>query len=329
MRGAAMALAALGLLVSTVATQAQDNAGRPQLGLPADCILHETCFVQQYVDFDPGPGARDYMCQGLSYDGHKGTDISLMSLGAMEAGVPVIASAPGTVRGMRNDMPDRIYTDDMAKALDGRDCGNGVVITHADGWETQYCHMRQGSISVSAGQTVERGTPLGLIGLSGRTQFPHIHISVRKDGQHVDPFDPDGQITCGSPSIDSLWIDTPAYQPGGILAVGLANGVPSFDDIRAGTAAISTLGRDAGALVAWGYGFGGRQNDVMRLTIKGPNGAEIFTNDAVLDKTQAQYFRAAGRRARGDWAPGSYTAQVDLMRDGAVIDSRTTTVITD
>ncbi|MEB8389058.1 M23 family metallopeptidase [Rhodobacteraceae bacterium KMM 6894] len=329
MRGAAFACAALGLWTAVSAAQAQDDAGRPQLGLPADCILGETCFVQQYVDFDPGPGARDYMCQGLSYDGHKGTDFSLISMSAMQAGVTVIASAPGTVRGIRNDMPDRLYTDDMAEVLDGRDCGNGVAITHADGWETQYCHMRRGSVSVHAGQTVERGTPLGLIGLSGRTQFPHIHISVRKDGQPVDPFDPDGIITCGTPSEDSLWIDTPTYQPGGILAVGFANGVPGFDDIRAGTAAMGTLARDEGALVAWGYGFGGRQGDVMRITITGPDGAEVIRDNAVLDKQQAQYFRAAGKRARNDWATGSYTAQVDLMRDGVTIDSQKTTVNVD
>jgi hypothetical protein len=316
----------LGLWAGAIGAQAQDDAGRPQLGLPADCILGETCFVQQYLDFDPGPGAEDYMCQGLSYDGHKGTDFGLMSLAAMQAGVTVIASAPGTVRGMRNDMPDRIYTD---QPLDGRDCGNGVVITHADGWETQYCHMRQGSVSVRTGQTVDRGTPLGLIGLSGRTQFPHIHISVRKDGQPVDPFDPDGQITCGAPSDDSLWIEAPLYQPGGILAVGFANAIPSYDDVRAGTAAMGALARDEGALVAWGFGFGARQGDVMRITITGPDGSEVISSDAAFEKQQAQYFRAAGKRAKGDWATGSYTAQVDFIRDGTLIDSQTTTVVAD
>lgn len=327
MRPAALALAMLGAFAGAFAAQAQDDAGRPELGLPVDCTLNETCFIQQYVDFDPGPGQRDFMCNGLSYDGHKGTDFGLPSLAAMQAGVRVIAAAPGTVRGIRNNMEDRYYTDDMADALDGRDCGNGVAIVHANGWETQYCHLRRGSINVVAGQAVERGTPLGLIGLSGRTQFPHVHLSVRKDGKHVDPFDPDGQITCGAPSTDTLWQDAPAYQPGGVLAAGFATRVPAFDAIRAGTAALDTLPHDAGALVAWGYGFGGRAGDVMGITITGPDGAEVFAHAATLTKDQAQYFRAAGRRARaGDWAPGAYTVQIDLTRAGALIDSHSKTV---
>ncbi|MCZ4354526.1 M23 family metallopeptidase [Roseovarius aestuarii] len=330
MRGTAFALCALGLLAGTSATHGQDTAGRPELGLPAKCVLGETCFVQQYVDFDPEPGWHDYMCQGLSYDGHKGTDFSLMSQRAMQEGVAVIASAPGTVRAIRNNMPDRMYTDDMAEEMKGRACGNGVAIAHANGWETQYCHMRQGSVSVRAGQTVARGTPLGLIGLSGRTQFPHVHLTVRKDGQHVDPFDPDGEIICGSPSQDTLWIDPPHYQPGGILSVGFSDSVPKFDDIRQGTAAMSTLARNAGALVAWGYGFGGRPDDVMRITITAPDGSQVYQNDSKLEKTHAQYFRAAGRRARtGDWAAGTYTAQVDLLRDGKVIDRRSATLNAD
>ena len=65
------------------------------LDFPVDCTLGETCYIQQYVDHDPGPGARDFTCQGLSYDGHKGTDIALPTLAAMAQGVRVRAAAPG------------------------------------------------------------------------------------------------------------------------------------------------------------------------------------------------------------------------------------------
>ena len=33
-----------------------------------------------------------------------------------------------------------------------------------------------------------RGRALGAVGLSGRTEFPHLHISVQKNGKVVDPF---------------------------------------------------------------------------------------------------------------------------------------------
>lgn len=296
----------------------------PMLGLPADCTLGETCFIQQYVDFDPGPGASDFMCEGLSYDGHRGTDFGLPSMRAMRAGVPVIASAPGRVRGIRDGMADRLYTDDMAAELEGKDCGNGVAIRHEGGWETQYCHLRQGSVRVEAGQQVGRGDVLGLIGLSGRTQFPHVHLTLRREGEVVDPFDPDGQITCGAPSRETLWLDAPEYRPGGLLSAGFSTAVPSFDDIKEGIAGRSDLAPDAPALVAWGYAFGGRAGDVMEISIMGPAG-EVFSHTATIDKAQAQFFRAAGRRApSGGWEAGSYSAEISLLRNGAVVDSMTT-----
>ena len=183
------------------------------LSLPIDCTLGDTCYIQNYVDHDPSDAASDFQCGGLTYDTHKGTDFGLISLAAMERGVDVFASAPGTVRGVRNDMRDVLFTSDLSSEINGRDCGNGVVVAHDNGWETQYCHMREGSVSVIVGDLVEPGDVLGQVGLSGRTQFPHVHISVRQGGQLVDPFAPDGVSNCGTLAPYTLWavpIDTPA-----------------------------------------------------------------------------------------------------------------------
>ncbi len=317
----ARSFAALVLLTGAATALAE-----PRLSLPADCTLGETCFIQQYPDIDPGPGAQDYLCERLSYDGHKGTDFGLPSLAAMQAGVNVIAPAAGTVRRVRGDMPDQIYSTDTAGDVAGRDCGNGAVIDHGGGWETQLCHMRQGSLIVRPGDVVNRGAPIGLIGLSGRTQFPHVHLSLRKDGKIVDPFNPDA--TCGALGANTLWANPPAYQPGGLLSAGLATGVPPYRAVKAGTAGIEDLQQDAPALVAWGYGYGARAGDVMRLVIIGPDGNILFSRDDTLDRAQAQFYRAAGRKARtGDWAPGTYTVRADLLRGGAVIDTKTSTIL--
>ena len=69
------------------------------------------------------------------------------------------------------------------------------MIAHDQGWETQYCHLKQGSISVNAADTVQVGDVLGKIGLSGWTQFPHVYISVRHNGTRIDPFAPSGRLT--------------------------------------------------------------------------------------------------------------------------------------
>ena len=70
--------------------------------LPIDCVLGDTCYVQQFVDRNAGSAHSDYNCSTLTYDGHKGTDFALPSLAAMTAGVDVLASATS------DDMPDII-----------------------------------------------------------------------------------------------------------------------------------------------------------------------------------------------------------------------------
>ena len=48
----------------------------------------------------------------------------------MDAGVTVIAAAPGIVAGLRDGMEDRLFAPGMGADLAGRDCGNRVVVDH-------------------------------------------------------------------------------------------------------------------------------------------------------------------------------------------------------
>ncbi|MEX0371214.1 MAG: M23 family metallopeptidase [Tateyamaria sp.] len=285
------------------------------MDLPIDCTLGSDCFIQQYVDHDVSDQASDFRCSTLSYDTHQGTDFALRSLKDMRLGVNVLAAAGGTVRGTRNGMEDRLFRADDAARIGGRDCGNGVVVDHGDGWTTQYCHLKQGSVQVRTGDKVQTGTVLGQVGLSGRTQFPHMHMTVRKDADAIDPFDPDGVIQCDAPSDVTLWQDAPVYQPGGVIAVGFADAIPDFDAIKDGTAGALRLPGDAPALVVFGYAFGSKSGDQMQLRIDGPEGTVI--NETVsLDRTQAQLFRAVGKRRTTDvWATGTYLGTVILLRD--------------
>lgn len=291
----------------------------PIFDLPIACDLGTTCHIQQFVDHDSGPGASDFACGTLSYDGHKGTDFALPSLAAQSAGVDVLATAPGTVTAIRDELPDILQGTPGAPDITNLDCGNGVVVNHGDGWETQYCHMALGSIAVQPGQTVAMGTVLGQVGLSGNTQFPHLHLSVRHNGAVIDPFDPDGAITCGAPSTASLWLTRPDTPAGGAITAGFSTGVPDYADVKAGTVA-DTLGTRV-PLVLWAYFFGSQAGDTVTLTITGPEG-EVFTTTDPLDRGQAQFFRAGGKRAPpSGWATGTYTGTATLARNGTVIDT--------
>lgn len=297
-------------------------AGAFELALPVSCTLGDTCHVQNYVDRDPGPAWQDVGCGALSYDGHDGTDIALPTRAAMEAGVDVLAAAAGVVKGVRDGMADIPQDDPAAPKIGGKECGNGVVIDHGDGWETQYCHMKQGSIAVQAGDQVATGAVLGQVGLSGQTVFPHLHLAVRKDGQALDPFAPDAVAACGlTDAAADLWANDVPYDGFGFLDMGFSGAVPDYAAIRAGLPPRLTFPADAPALVVWAFFFGARQGDVLTLSITGPQG-EVIREAMTLDRTQAQAFRAIGKRARADWPAGAFLGTATLSRDGAVIEER-------
>lgn len=280
-------------------------AGAFELALPLACTLGETCYIQQYPDHDSGPAATDFTCGPLSYDGHDGTDFALPHRAAMAAGVDVLAAAAGTVKGVRDGVAD------FAPATPGKECGNGVVIDHGQGWETQYCHLKQGSVSVRPGDRVETGTILGQVGQSGQAEFPHLHLSLRRGGEKLDPFAP-GAPACGAAG-DDLWSPDLPYQPGGLLVIGLSDAVPEFDAIKAGLPS-PDLPATAPALVVWAHVFGPRAGDALVMQITGPSG-EILTERVVFEKTQAMAFRAVGRKLRSTgWPAGSYAASVRLLR---------------
>lgn len=239
-------------------------AGAFELEWPLDCTLGDTCHIQQYVDHDPGPAATDFTCGPLSYDGHDGTDFALPTRADMAAGVSVLAAAAGTVGGTRNSVAD------LAPVVPGKECGNGVVIDHGDGWVTQYCHMRQGSVVVQPGQQVSAGSVLGLVGQSGQAEFPHLHLSVRHDGVEVDPFQPQSGSCALTPG-PTLWATPVPYEPGGFLAAGFSDAIPQLDALRAGLET-SPLPATAPGLVVWAFAFGTRAGDRMVFQIVGPDG---------------------------------------------------------
>jgi hypothetical protein len=307
-------------LLALLSLAAPVAAGELSLSSPIDCDLNGPCYIQQYVDHDPSPQASDFTCSSLSYDGHKGTDFALPTYDMIKQGVDVLASASGTVAGIRDGMEDARYSSDRDAEIKGRECGNGVVLRHADGWETQYCHLRKGSITVSKGQQVTTGDTLGQVGMSGRAEFPHVHLSVRHDGKVVDPFDPDGTITCGETETNTLWSQDPNYRAGGILTIGTSAAIPEFSDIRANTVTVPDA--QSPALVMYAFLFGTQKGDIIRLSLIGPDG-EIVKRDTLLKHNQAQLFRAAGKKLRSArWPAGLYIGEATLLRDDVTIDTQ-------
>lgn len=290
-----------------------------ELGFPVACTLGRDCMIQHTVDRDPGPGAADLVCGHLSYDGHKGTDIRLPSRAAMRAGVEVLAAAPGIVAAMRDGVPDIAAGEPGAPDIAGRECGNGVLIRHESGHTTQYCHLREDSVRVAEGETVAAGQPVGLIGLSGQTQFPHLHFVLRNpDGDVIDPLDgrPMSAL-CGAGGAAPLWPADPSAGPprGGLLAAGMLDRAPDYDEIRDTAPSRDALPRSAPALVAWVHFFGLHEGDRIEQRLVAPDGSVVAESEHVMTRNRATEFRFTGRRVPdGGWPPGIYSGLSRLLR---------------
>jgi murein DD-endopeptidase MepM/ murein hydrolase activator NlpD len=63
--------------------------------------------------------------------------------------------------------------------------GNHVVIDHGYGYESLYGHLYK--YNVRAGQKVQRGDIIGFVGSTGRSEAPHCHYEVFKDGERINP----------------------------------------------------------------------------------------------------------------------------------------------
>lgn len=315
---------ALALAFALIVPPLLARAAPPELGLPVDCRIGVDCWIIHTVDRDPGPGTRDSFCGPMTYDGHEGLDIGLADLEAMARGVRVLAAAPGRVRGVRDGMDDVPVEQAAggAAAVEGRECGNGVMLEHEGGWTTQYCHLRRGSVTVRPGERVERGAVLGLVGNSGLASFPHVHLQVREGEQTVDPFLPDRPAaSCDAQPGQGLWLPPAraalAYAPVVLASLGLGDGPTDMAAVLAGTADDRPLTSRSPALVVQLMGYAFRRGDRITLALYDPAGALAFERHAVQDKDQARTLLYGGRkRPERGWTPGDWRLVATLERAG-------------
>jgi murein DD-endopeptidase MepM/ murein hydrolase activator NlpD len=63
--------------------------------------------------------------------------------------------------------------------------GNLIIISHGFGYKTYFAHLNK--FNVKRGQKVKRGDIIGYVGSTGRSEAPHLHYEVHKDGQAINP----------------------------------------------------------------------------------------------------------------------------------------------
>jgi len=315
MIGRPLLLAAIGLVAALPAMA----EGPPSLRLPLECEPGRTCWIMNYVDDDPGPAARDFRCGGHSYQGHGGTDFAVRDRKTMDAGVPVVAVASGRVIQVRDGETDGAWIGGGRQAvLDARhECGNRVALDLGGGWLADYCHMRKGSVAVKLGDQVQAGQRLGLVGLSGMTEYPHVHLGIIHGGADTDPFTGlPATAGCGLPG-HALWASPLPYMRSSLFATGFADHSPSADEIRNDASSAATLPASAPVMMQWVALFVVDAGTAIRLRLTAPDGRVVADDRAVVGKDQALGVFAMPRKpVGGRWQPGTYHGEVTVTPPG-------------
>lgn len=289
---------------------------------PIECSDPLACVVQNHVDLQTGPGISDPACGGRTYDDHQGVDFRILDLPTMLKGVPVVAVADGEVMGTRDGEYDGAWLAKGREAVGDRDCGNGIAIKHEDGYITQLCHLRRGSVLVKEGDTVTQGQHIADVGMSGRAEFPHVHISVRKGDARIDPFTGRSigdDMACGE-TVGSLWAGSvpdhwkPEAGPF-IFKSGFTTAPVTLATIERAPADPTSA---APALVFYARAVALKKGDIEKIELSGPAGFEpVGSVGEPLERDKAQIMRFVGRPAKGAPLPaGEYHGRYQIERNG-------------
>jgi peptidase M23-like protein len=95
-------------------------------------------------------------------------------------GARIVAPCDGEVLATKDGLPNRMLMNPDTE----NPFGNHVVL-FCQGHSILLGHMQAGSVAVNVGDDVKTGQPLGLVGNSGSTLEPHLHIHAVQ-GRHDD-----------------------------------------------------------------------------------------------------------------------------------------------
>ena len=85
----------------------------------------------------------------------------------------ILAIGDGTVRKVNQNFEE------------GKGYGRFIIVDHEHGYSSLYSQLN--AYKVKEGQKVKQGDVIGLLGSSGISTGPHLHLEIKKDGHFIDP----------------------------------------------------------------------------------------------------------------------------------------------
>lgn len=187
--------------------------------------------ISNYVDQDMAAPDMllDYECGERTYDlddgtNHNGVDYFNWPFAWMamdQDATIVVAAADGVIIEKIDGEPDMNceFTEEVSPS-------NQIALEHDDGTITLYAHLKESSTTaLGVGDRVEKGDYLGVVGSSGFSTGPHLHLGVYdSSGGLIEPH----AGACNSLNDDSWWEDQEDYFVPGMNHIATHSEVPVF-----------------------------------------------------------------------------------------------------
>jgi hypothetical protein len=243
---------------------------------PLETALGDSLYLTNYADHDPTGGIRDYMNGAWAYDTHRGTDLALLDFRVMDRGIRIRAAAPGVVTYVvHGNRRDRNCASPDNPTL------NYIEISHGGGTYTYYLHLRAHSAAVNVGESVQTGQVLGLVGSSGYSTGPHLHLEA---GEYLPGYYWRDPFTGPANPLPSLWTTQAPWQGAehlrifdmGVTTQAAAGG--DLDNVDFCTVAYEKMeqpavfGLDEPYIAVW-FSPQGLTGDTFRIEISRPDGS--------------------------------------------------------
>jgi murein DD-endopeptidase MepM/ murein hydrolase activator NlpD len=140
-----------------VALVSQDTQSRLDLSIPWRLPLKDDAWLSSQFGLRIHPILGDYRFHG-------GVDL------AAPTGTPVYASGSGWAIAASDDV-----------------LGQYIIIDHLNGFKSYYGHLSASCLDRGQRRFIRQGEAIGLVGQTGRATGPHLHWTVRFQGNLVDP----------------------------------------------------------------------------------------------------------------------------------------------
>ena len=240
-------------------------------------VDHDEVFPDSLLDWNCGE--RTYDADNFNHNGTDYNGAQFPWLTMANDGLVVIAAADGEIVEIHDGEPDKNCSFDSSAEA------NRVILEHDDGSITIYAHMKAGSVTPRrVGDRVEQGDYLGVMGSSGISTGPHLHLEVQDIfNNRYDPY----AGSCNTLNSDSLWTDQESYHEKKILSLDTHSAQPEYPPCPQPEVPhfSNVFGpEDAVFLSVTVRDFEG--TDEIRVELRDPSNATVFStsySDSTLD----------------------------------------------